>query len=130
MKLIIKLKLMNNQKMIFMKLMMNQNKSKIIDLIKDNLMTNITNIIKKFANDDEILYEIIEQLTQYLSLENVNENDKMFLKNLINEIIPELLNTDIYKRKILNRLVKQLSKHANNFDILNRAFLKNVFHYK
>jgi len=82
-------------------------------------MTNITNIIKKFANDDEIIYEIIEQLTQYLSLENVNENDKMFLKNLINEIIPELLNTDIYKRKILNRLVKQLSKHANNFDILN-----------
>ena len=101
--------------------------SKIIDLIKDNLMTNITNIIKKFANDDEILYEIIEQLTQYLSLENVNENDKMFLKNLINEIIPELLNTDIYKRKILNRLVKQLSKHANNFDILNpKLWLKHA----
>ena len=101
--------------------------SKIIDLIKDNLMTNITNIIKKFANDDEILYEIIEQLTQYLSLENVNENDKMFLKNLISEIIPELLNTDIYKRKILNRLVKQLSKHANNFDILNpKLWLKHA----
>lgn len=101
--------------------------SKIIDLIKDNLMTNITNIIKKFANDDEILYEIIEQLTQYLSLENVNKNDKMFLKNLINEIIPELLNTDIYKRKILNRLVKQLSKHANNFDILNpKLWLKHA----
>ncbi|WP_405311416.1 hypothetical protein LQ356_02990 [Metamycoplasma faucium] len=101
--------------------------SKIIDLIKDNLMTNITNIIKKFANDDEILYEIIEQLTQYLSLENVNENDKMFLKNLINEIIPELLNIDIYKRKILNRLVKQLSKHANNFDILNpKLWLKHA----
>ena len=93
--------------------------SKIINLISVNLTNNITNIINKFSKDDEVLLEIVKQLFNYLNLENIDDSDELFAKNLISEIIPELLKTDIYKRKILNRLVKQLSKHANDFDILN-----------
>ncbi|AWX42637.1 Uncharacterised protein [Metamycoplasma cloacale] len=93
--------------------------SKIILLIKDNLKTNITNFVLRFAQDDEIINKIIDNLIKFLSLEGTTSEDRQFLADLIKSIIPELTKTELYQRKFLNRTIVQLANYAKEFDIHN-----------
>ncbi|AWX69547.1 hypothetical protein [[Mycoplasma] anseris] len=102
--------------------------SKIILKIKDNLKQNITNVILKFAQDDEIINIIIDNLVQFMKLENITPDDKTFLATLIKDLIPELTKTELYQRKFLNRTIVQLAKHAKDFDIANPSkWLQDAF---
>jgi hypothetical protein len=93
--------------------------SKIIRRIEPNLKENITKIIYKFSQHDEILSEIVSEIFNFLKLENTTEDDVIFLKDLTKKLIPELLKTELFTRKILKRSIIQFANAAETFDILN-----------
>ncbi|WP_373441050.1 hypothetical protein, partial [Metamycoplasma equirhinis] len=81
------------------------------------LKANVTKIITKFSQDQEIVNILIEEFVKYLSLENVNDDDKKFLSDFIGKVVPKFLETEIYKRKILNRLVTKFAENAKSFSL-------------
>lgn len=93
--------------------------SKTIRKIEPNLKENITKIIYKFSQHDEILSEIVSEIFNFLKLESTTEDDVIFLKDLTKKLIPELLKTELFTRKILKRSIIQFANAAETFDILN-----------
>ncbi|WP_373436465.1 hypothetical protein [Metamycoplasma equirhinis] len=102
----------------------NLNSNKLGDILSnsilkigDKLKANVTKIITKFSQDQEIVNILIKEFVKYLSLENVNQEDKKFLSDFIGKVVPKFLETEIYKRKILNRLVTKFAENAKSFSL-------------
>ncbi|TPR54321.1 SGNH/GDSL hydrolase family protein [Metamycoplasma neophronis] len=93
--------------------------SKIILKIKDNLKTNITNFILSASKDKEIVGAVVGDIMKYLKLDEATEDDKEFLISLIQELLPEIVKTEYFSRKVLNRSITWVAKYAESFDIQN-----------
>ncbi|AZG68684.1 hypothetical protein [Mycoplasma struthionis] len=91
--------------------------SKTIDRIKENLKNNFTNFLKKALADDEVLTAVVGDIFNYMKLENTDQADKDFAKNLIKQLLPKLVTTPLFQRKLLNRGLTVLSKKAKDFTL-------------
>ncbi|WP_369085922.1 hypothetical protein AB5V95_00215 [Metamycoplasma spumans] len=104
--------------------------SKVIYKIKDNLKINLKNFILAAIKDRDVVGAVVDDIMAYLSLENTTQDDKDFLIELVQLLLPEIVKTDYFSRKVLNRSVDWVAKYAKQFDIndatkwLNDAIIK------
>lgn len=92
--------------------------NKTLAKLSEKLKENIDKIFKELIQDNEIMKIIINSMVEYLKLENVTEDDKQLLKDVVVDIFNDLVKTDYYKKKIIKRTIDHFTNFSKNFSIL------------
>ncbi|MBN0970939.1 SGNH/GDSL hydrolase family protein [Mycoplasma phocoeninasale] len=101
--------------------------AQILEKSKDKVIKNLNLIIKRLVQEDKTLDIIVDESIKYLSLENINNDDKVFLKQLISRIVPTLQNSDFYKKRIMENSFNTFLNEAKSKGILNISNWLNDF---
>ncbi|AXE60805.1 hypothetical protein DA803_01735 [[Mycoplasma] phocae] len=97
--------------------------SSIINYSKNDITTILDSIISKIVNDSELMKILIKDLFNYLSI-NGDDNDVIFIQNLIKKIVNKL-NGSSFKTRIIENIFNNLEQNSNLFDIFNPSLWIN-----
>ncbi|MCV3753268.1 hypothetical protein OF364_00345 [Mycoplasma enhydrae] len=91
--------------------------NELLTQISINLKTNAKNLAKAIFKDDDIINLFVNKIVDILKLENVEQSDKTFLAQLIKNMAENLLQTEYFEKKLINRTINIITKSSLDFSL-------------